>query len=492
MDELIRSISHSHHAQRRTKIVATLGPATSSLKKIRELIRAGVNVFRLNMSHGEHEQIRKLAAHIRKASRLEKQQAGILVDLCGPKIRAGQFKKGYIDLANNEKLVITTRQVIGDAGLICSQYRSLHKDVSPGERILLDDGNLELRVDSVEDTEIHCTVVYGGRLKNKKGINLPDTRISAPSLTPKDRKDVLLAIEIEADFLALSFVRAGKDVQQLNRYLAKHNADIPVISKIEKPEALHAIEDILDQSYGIMVARGDLGIEVEAEKVPLIQDELIRMARERSMPAIVATQMMESMITAHRPTRAEVVDVFNAARSSTDAVMLSAETAIGKHPVKTVIEMDKVLRQIEAHRLAHGRFFKPAQTPDDEKRAEIPIREAMSNAALSMTRDLGLQAIVVPTRTGITARVIASRRPLAPVIGVCSDEGLARQLCLSWGIMPAYTEPDVMNNWRLLLCDLTRTHGLVAGEAPVLMMAGFNENPTLNEPSMKILHIIPE
>jgi pyruvate kinase len=492
MEDLINSISHRHHDQRRTKIVATLGPATSSLKKIRQLIQAGVNVFRLNMSHGEAEEIRKLAAHIRKASRLEKQTTAILVDLCGPKIRTGLFRDGHIDLANNNKVVITTRQVLGEPGLICSQYRSLHKDVSVGERILLDDGNLELRVDEIEDTEIHCTIIYGGKLKNKKGINLPDTQVSAPSLTPKDRKDVLLAIEIEADFLALSFVRSGKDVQQLQRFLKKHESSIPVISKIEKPEALHAIDTILEHSYGIMVARGDLGIEVEAEKVPLIQDELIRMARERSMPVIVATQMMESMITAHRPTRAEVVDVFNAARSSTDAVMLSAETAIGAHPVKTVIEMDKVLRQIEAHRHAYGRFFKPVETQDGKKRAEIPIREAMSNAALSLTRDLGLQAIVVPTRTGITARVIVSRRPLAPIIGVCADEKLSRQLCLSWGVMPAHMPQEIMNNWKQLLTCLSETHGLEAGSTPVLMMAGFNEDPKLNEPSMKILHIIPE
>jgi pyruvate kinase len=281
-------------------------------------------------------------------------------------------------------------------------------------------------------------------------------------------------------------------VQQLNRYLKKQGTSIPVISKIEKPEALHAIEDILEHSYGIMVARGDLGIEVEAEKVPLIQDELIRMARERSKPVIVATQMMESMITAHRPTRAEVVDVYNAARSSTDAVMLSAETAIGAHPVKTVIEMDKVLRQIEAHRFAHGRFFKPADTDDRKEWAEIPIREAMSNAALSMTRDLGLQAIVVPTRTGLTARAIISRRPLAPVIGVCADERLSRQFCLSWGIMPAFAQAEVMNNWKRLLLCLAESYGLKVGGAPVLMVAGFNEDPALNEPSMKILHIIPE
>ncbi len=490
MSDLISAIDPAKYADRRTKIVATLGPATSSADTIDEMIRAGVNVFRINMSHSNEAQAKQLVARVRKAASKRKKIIAILVDLCGPKIRAGTFEGGKIELKKGEIVTITTRKITGRPGLIPCQYNRLHRDVAIDDRIFIDDGNLELKVLGVDKTNIECRVIYGGTLKDKKGINLPDTKVSAPSLTNKDKADVLVAIDLEADFLALSFVRTGKDVQKLDRYLSKRESTIPIISKIEKPEALENIEDILQHSYGIMVARGDLGIEVDAEKVPLIQDELIKLARSQSKPVIVATQMMESMIQNPRPTRAEVVDVFNAARSSTDAVMLSGETSVGIYPVRTIREMDKILRQIEAYRIAHGQFYSPATT-DCGEHSDIPIREAMSNAALSMTRDLGLQAIVVPTRSGITTRVIASRRPLATIIGVCSSEKMARRLALQWGIAPDYANRDLMGNWRNLLMSLSKAHGLKVRGAPVLMIAGFNEDPRLNEPSMKILNIIP-
>jgi pyruvate kinase len=490
MSDLISDVSPEKRQLRRTKIVATLGPATATLKSIRELITAGVDVFRLNMSHGEEAEIRKLADYIRRASKLEKKTVAILIDLCGPKIRTGNFSNGGIELKAGEDVIITTRQIVGEEGLISSQYRKLHNDVSPGERILLDDGNLELRVREVIKTEIHCTVIYGGHLKDKKGINLPDTRISAPSLTAKDKKDVNLAIELDADFLALSFVRNAEDVKKLLRYQRRQNFAIPIIAKIEKPEALHEIDEILACSYGIMVARGDLGIEIEAEKVPLIQEELIKRARKCNKPVIVATQMMESMIHHPRATRAEVADVANAARASTDAVMLSGETAIGAYPIQTVIEMDRVLRETEAYAHKQGRFIEQVDEQLEER--ALRTRKAISIAAVSLTKDLNLQAIIVPTHTGTTVQVIAARRPLAPIMGVCGDPTLARRFCLHWGITPIFADIHLIHNWRHLLAHLSHGHCIKSRGSPVLMVAGFNDDPKLNEPSMKILNTINE
>lgn len=490
MSNLIADVSPEKRRLRRTKIVATLGPATSTLKSIRELITAGVDVFRLNMSHGEEPEIRKLADHIRRASKLEKKTVAILIDLCGPKIRIGRFKDGSIALKSGEQVTITTRQILGEEGLISSQYRKLHKDVTPGERILLDDGNLELRVKDVDKTEIHCTIIYGGILKDKKGINLPDTRISAPSLTAKDKKDVNLAIELDADFLALSFVRNAADVKKLLQYQKRQNFAIPVIAKIEKPEALEEIDEILANSYGIMVARGDLGIEIEAQKVPLIQEELIKRARKCNKPVIVATQMMESMIHNPRASRAEVADVANATRASTDAVMLSGETAIGAYPVQTVREMDCILREIEAYAHMQGRFIEQAN--EHQEQHALGTREAISSAAVSLTKDLKLQAIIVPTHTGTTVQIIAAHRPLAPIMGVCGDPNLARRFCLHWGITPLFVDIELIHNWHHLLAHLSHGHCVKSRGAPVLMVAGFNDDPKLNEPSMKILNTLSE
>jgi pyruvate kinase len=492
MTNLIADVSPRKLQLRRTKIVATLGPATSTLKSIRELINAGVDVFRLNMSHGEADQIRQLADYIRRASKLEKKTVAILIDLCGPKIRTGLFKDGAIELKAGEEVIITTRQVTGENGLICSQYRKLHKDIFQGERILLDDGHMELRVKSIEKTEIRCNVIHGGLLKEKKGINLPDSTISSPSLTNKDKEDVNLAIELDADFLALSFVRHAEDVKKLLRYQKRQNFNIPVIAKIEKPEALTEIDEILAISYGIMVARGDLGIEIEAEKVPLIQEELIRRARKHNKPIIVATQMMESMIHSPRATRAEVADVANAARASTDAVMLSGETAIGSYPVQTVKEMDMVLREIEAYAHNVGRFIQIQENHHGSLKDALRTREAISTAAVSLAKDLNLQAIIVPTHSGTTVQVIAAKRPLAPIMGVSGNPGLARRFCLHWGIIPVFADIQLVHNWHHLLSHLAHGHCLKPRGTPVLMVAGFNDDPRLNEPSMKILNIISD
>jgi len=472
---------------RRTKIVATLGPASSDEKTLTKLIKLGVDVFRLNMSHGDHDQHRATAALIRKLTNKHNRHVAILMDLCGPKIRAGKFKDGEINLKTNDRVIISCNNVTGEKGVIPSQYKSLYKDVIPGNRVLLDDGNLELIVECVEGKEIKCKVKYGGVLKDNKGINLPDSKVSISSFTAKDKRDVGLAIELGADFVALSFVRNEKDIQVLQRFMQKKSVAIPVIAKIEKPEAVENIDSILKISYGIMIARGDLGIELPAEKVPLIQNELINKARLFHRPVIVATQMMESMINNSRPTRAEVGDVANAALASTDSVMLSAETASGKFPVKAVKMMDQILRETEAFQWHKNQFCEKLY---DNAENKLPTeRKAISHAVSALSQDLNLQGIIVPTRSGTTAKVLAADRPTAPLIGVCSDEHICRRLALHWGVVPFNIEERITHDWKKLCEDVVGRCKLTRKGRTVLLVSGFNDNPDQSEPVMKIIKV---
>jgi len=473
---------------RRTKIIATLGPASDSETMIEQLIRAGVNAFRINMSHGNEADYRAQVERVRQIAQRYQAQIAIIMDLCGPKIRVGRFEQGQIELEVGARVVVTCRDVIGKAGLIPSQYRDLHKDIRPGERILLDDGNLELKALSVEGTEISCEVVHGGTLKNNKGMNLPDSHLSTRSFTDKDQRDAALAIELEADFLALSFVRDHEDVLRLKYFIEQHGSDIAIIAKIEKPEAVENIESILKYSYAIMIARGDLGIEVPAERVPLLQQELIQLARRHNRPVIVATQMLESMIEHSRPTRAEVGDVANAALSSTDAVMLSGETAAGRYPLLAVETMDRVLREIETHQWRTNSFGDPVDKIPVAKPTEVmPMREAVANATLSLASNLQLQGILIPTRSGTTARVIASSRPAAPLIGICANPRYSRHLALSWGVVPVLVEEPDTRDWRQLCEVINRQVNLTQKGHTVLLVSGFADDPTKSEPVMKIL-----
>ena len=334
---------------RRTKIIATLGPSSDSPEIIKKLILAGANVFRLNMSHGNQNLHKTTYNHIRAVSSEIGKPVGVLADLCGPKIRTGKFHAGQMNLEKNNKVTVTTRDVVGEPGLIPSQYSALSNDVKTGNRILLNDGALELRVNSVAGTEINCTVVHGGILKDHKGINLPGVNVSVPSLTKKDITDAKFALELGVDFLALSFVRCAADIQELRKIIKKSDRKTSIIAKIEKPEALDNFDAILDSTDAIMVARGDLGVELNPEQVPVAQNQLIERARNKFKPVIVATQMLESMIENARPTRAEVTDISHAVSHATDAVMLSAESAAGAFPVESVEMMDRIIRQTEAY-----------------------------------------------------------------------------------------------------------------------------------------------
>ncbi|HED32750.1 MAG TPA: pyruvate kinase [Gammaproteobacteria bacterium] len=476
-----------HLHWRRTRIVATLGPASNSEKKIASLIEAGVNLFRLNMSHGTHDEHRLLLEKIRKISSRKKKHIAILMDLCGPKIRVGVFENGSIEIKQGEQLRVSCSDTQGREGLIPSQYKNLYKDVEKDQRILLDDGKLELKVVSIKARDILCEVIHGGQLSNKKGLNLPDSKISTPSFTPKDRKDARLATELDVDFIALSFVRDEKCIKALKRFIAKEGKDIPVIAKIEKPEAVFHIESILKEADGIMVARGDLGIEMPAQQVPLIQKDLINKARLYAKPVIVATQMLESMITSSRATRAEVGDVATAALSSADAVMLSAETASGKYPVLAVEMMDSILREIEAYQWKHDSFGESDFEVCTEKLE--PDRKAVAKVVNLLAEELKLQGIIVPTRSGETAKVLSADRPSAPLIGVSSHEKICRRLAINWGVVPICLQKHYTHDWQALCKKVVDMCNLENKGKRVLLVSGFSDNPELNEPVLKIIHI---
>jgi len=470
---------------RRTKIIATIGPASDTVKDINELIKAGVNVFRLNMSHGEHDVHRATFNRIRRCSKQADAPSAILMDLCGPKIRVGLFENNSISLKRSAKVIVSCKQGIGRDGLIISQYKKLYQDVKAGEKILLDDGNMECRVEKISDKDIHCKVIYGGELKNNKGMNLPDSVVSAASFTAKDKQDVKLAMELGADFVALSFVRTAKDIQELKKHMLRQSHEIPIIAKIEKPEAVDNIDEIVNAAYGIMIARGDLGIELPAEAVPLIQKSIINKARQNHRPVIVATQMMESMITNARPTRAEVGDVAGAAMSSADAVMLSAETAAGKYPVKAVRMMDKILREIESFQWSEQHFGDSIGS----NQQTASSRRAIAHAANTLANELKLQGILVPTRSGHTAAVLSASRPSAPLLGVSASQATCRKLALHWGIIPFYKKREQIRDWKQLSQEIGQSCKLTKTGNRVLLVSGFNDDEALNEPVLKIIKI---
>lgn len=472
---------------RRTKIIATLGPASSEPEQIRKLIKAGVNVFRQNMSHGDHAYHRATYANIRKIAEELDQPVGILADLCGPKIRTGKFKKDGIELENNDTVIVTTRDVEGKPGLIPSQYAALANDVELGDRILLADGTLELEVDKIEDTEITCTVIYGGKLGNHKGINLPGVKVSAPSLTEKDIADAKLAMELGVDFLALSFVRYAEDINDLRELLNAQNCTARIIAKIEKPEALENASDILDAADGIMVARGDLGVELNPEQVPVAQHQLIDLARAKFKPVIVATQMLESMIENARPTRAEVTDVAYAVNLGTDAIMLSGETAVGAFPVDAVKMMDRIARQTESYLWSHNKYG--AKVSDSASKTALPIWEAMANSMAQLAQDLKVHAVVVISQSGMSAATMSSARPAAPVVAITNHSDVCRKMAMLWSVIPVHSELAGKTNPNELARQVITDGGLAMAGEKVLLIRGFHSEDELNIPSVTVITI---
>ena len=468
---------------RRTKIVATLGPSSDDAQTIERLVQAGVNVFRLNFSHGTHDEHRRLYERVRAVTAEAAPATAILGDLSGPKIRVGILASGSIELARGDAVTVTTRDVEGGPGLIPTQYAALAGDVRPGDRILLDDGNLELRVEEVAGSEIACTVVTGGLLKSRKGMNLPGVAVSAEALTEKDRRDAAFALELGVDFLALSFVRRGADVRALRDLVEQAGRRVAIIAKIEKPEALEDIGSILDAADGLMVARGDLGVELPPQAVPLAQDQLIDLARRRAKPVIVATQMLESMIENPRPTRAEVSDVANAVRAGADALMLSGETAAGDYPVKAVEMMDEVIRRTESYLWDQGAFSSP---PRPRQATPIPIEDALAAANAQLSHDLRVRAIVVLSASGRTAGVVSSGRPQAPIVAVLGGPAARRATNLVWGVIPLTAEDGETAEPRDLACRLLTELGLAEEGQAFLVVRGFDRDPRRSFPSISM------
>jgi pyruvate kinase len=472
---------------RRTKIVATLGPSSSDEATLSRLIEAGVDVFRLNFSHGTHGSHGATYARVRSVAESRRQPTAILADLSGPKIRVGDFPGGSILLEKDQRVTVTTREVPGDRALIPSRYEALARDVKEGDRILLDDGALALRVLRVEGTEVFCEVEVGGELKSRKGMNLPGVALSTPSLTEKDRDDARFALDLGVDFLALSFVRRAADVEELKSLVAlvaqvgKTGARPSIIAKIERPEALEDIDAILDAADGIMVARGDLGVEMPPQKVPLIQIQLTDRARAKAKPVIVATQMLESMVEKPRPTRAEVSDVALAVRSGADAVMLSAESATGKYPVLAVEMMDTIARETEAYLWHAGGFrvlSEPLEAPVDSA-APMPAEDALARAMAQLSRDIQARAIVVISKSGRTAQVMSASRPAAPIVATSPDSGTCRKTALLWGIIPRLVEEKEFDRPENLARRLARDLGLGVEGQTVLLVRGFGGDPSL-------------
>ncbi len=413
---------------RRTKIVATIGPATESPETIKQLIKAGATTFRLNFSHGDHKEHAARIATIREVSQELGTNIGILQDLQGPKIRLGRFEKGPITLNEKDKFQLTSREIPCNQNAATVTYKKLTDEVVTGSRILLDDGRVEMVVEHVDKTEqrLDCLVTVGGLLSNNKGVNFPDVQLSVRALTDKDRNDLAFGLKQEVDWIALSFVRNPSDMEEIRELIKKHGCNTPVIAKIEKFEAIDQIDSILPLCDGVMVARGDLGVEMPAEEVPLLQKELIRKSNSLGIPIITATQMLDSMATSQRPTRAEVSDVANAILDGTDAVMLSNETAVGEYPVEAVKTMATIAKRIE-------RDY-PQRPIDSYLSCTIP--NAISAAVSNIARQLNAAAIIPLTKSGSTAYNVSKFRPATPILAITSETSVACRLQLAWGVTP--------------------------------------------------------
>jgi pyruvate kinase len=452
---------------RRTKIVCTLGPASDDMDTIRALIRAGMDVARLNFSHGTHAWHQKLIERIREASKKEGKRIAILQDLQGPKLRVGEVKDGEVMLKAGNRLIITpTKLEESTSERVYVNYPTLANDLEVGGEILLDDGHLELEVKGFEGVDVITRVRVGGPLRSRKGVNLPHIQTTTPALTKKDLRDLAFGIEHKVDIIALSFVRRASDVQQLVDRLKAEKAKIMVVAKIEKPEAMDSMDEIVDLADGVMVARGDLGIEMRLSKVPGAQKKLIQECLENAKPVITATQMLESMIESARPTRAEVSDVANAVLDGSDAVMLSGETAVGAHPVRVVEVMHNIL--VEAEKAFTDSVVDPTPVLDAPS-----TTEAVSRTAFFLAHKVGAKAIACLTASGATARSIARHRPNVPLYAFTGDRRIMGQLALSWGtkgfFLPFQTDTD---RGIELVHDRLKKEGLVVPGDLVVITAG--------------------
>jgi pyruvate kinase len=412
---------------RRTKIVCTIGPASDSEKMIEKLITAGMNVARLNFSHGTHDYLHTLVKRIKLVRRKLKKPVAILQDLQGPKIRIGIIKDGAVSLMPGQKFILTSESIPGDANRASVSLQTLPQEVTSGHSILLADGNIELIVEKVSPPDIHCRVVVGGMLSSHKGINLPGSEVHVDSLTKKDRKDIHVGLEWGVDAIALSFVRTASDVLSMRKLIAAEGGHVPIIAKIEKHEAVTNIDSIVAVSDAIMVARGDLGVEIDLERVPHVQKQIIQKCNAAGKPVITATQMLMRMVENPRPTRAEANDVANAVLDGTDAVMLSEETAAGKYPEEAVMMMDRIVRPAEAN----------IDTAKFEHLPELAsTRDSISRSTYYIAKEIGAAAIITPTWSGTTASLVSRFRPKQPILATTPNEQALDFMALAWGVTP--------------------------------------------------------
>lgn len=412
---------------KKTKIVCTMGPSCQSVETLQKMIRAGMDVARLNMAHGTQEQHREFVSYIREAADREDAPIPIMMDIKGPEIRIGELSAPSFEIAEGSELTLTTWPIVGDDKRISVSYKELVDDVRSGSRILIDDGLIELTVLETSGTEVRCKVANTGLLKPRKGVNLPGVHTSLPGVTDRDREHIRFGISLDIDILAVSFVRKGDDIREIRQFLKDNGGShIQIISKIENEEGLLNLEDILAASDGLMVARGDLGVEIPAEEVPIAQKAMIRRCNQLGKPVITATQMLDSMQIHPRPTRAEATDVANAVLDGSDAIMLSGESASGKYPVDAVSTMARIAMRAEAELCSRVSAVKPHRD----------VTEVVSHSVVTVAESLEAKAIITPTATGLTARMVARHRPSAPILAITPDDRVRRRLNLFWGVLP--------------------------------------------------------
>ncbi|MCZ6775542.1 MAG: pyruvate kinase [Ignavibacteria bacterium] len=415
----------------RTKIVCTVGPSTNTVEILVGLIKAGMDVIRLNFSHGTHQDHRKTLDSICEATKRTGRELAVVQDLQGPKIRVGGLSAPSVELRSGSQFVLTTERIIGDAKRVSTNYANLTKDVQPGDIILLDDGRLLLRVVEINQHDVLCEVEVGGKLSANKGINLPGTSISAPSLTEKDIQDLEFGIQNDVDYVALSFVRTADDIRKLRKAITNRVEEghlLPIIAKIEKPQAVDNIDEIIAKADGIMVARGDLGVEMPPEDVPMLQKMIIKKCNRVGKPVIIATQMLESMIHSPAPTRAEASDVANAVVDGGDALMLSGETSVGEYPIQAVQIMDRIIRKMESEKVSPARVVEQDLSIIDDR------LDALGRSACVLAEQMNASAIVTVTHSGETAKVVSRYRPRAKIIAITDRTRILRHLNLVWGV----------------------------------------------------------
>ncbi len=444
---------------RKTKIIATIGPASSSADTLRALVDAGLSAARVNFSHGSHEEHAEKIATIKQIREEKQKPVALVLDTKGPEIRTKDFNENKIQLTAGNKFTITTDDIIGDETKVAVTYADFAKDLKPGNRVLIDDGLVELVVDSIEGNNVHCTIINSGVLSHKKGVNLPDSKVNLPSLTEKDIADILFGIEQGFDYIAASFIRSANDVKAIKKILAENNAShIEIISKIESREGLDNIDEIIEVTDGIMVARGDLGVEIPPEEVPLAQKMLITKCRNAGKLVVTATQMLESMISNPRPTRAEASDVANAIFDGTDAIMLSGETAKGDYPVESVQMM---------HRIAVATEEEAAKRKIKLDSLEATTTNAMTHASCTVAKDISAGCIAAVTSSGFSARMVSRFRPSSKIVAITDKENVCRKLNLVWGVEPILTESSFADLKDVDMCSLAAFEAKKGGHVSV-------------------------